>query len=856
MSDKPVQCWLQLQCEQTNCPAYHSTDPPCWLRSDTHCRNEGAGEFEKKIEDCLACEVFTCNITNPSLTRATCQIIREQFQKYRDMIEQRDRERAETLQEMKGGLTDVFKALNKIAAGDPTIRIEESSKLDLIRQLKHLVNATAENLGEIVDLSHEFAIGLAEHFDVLHRVSIGDFSTRVKGVSSVELLESLKRVTNKTISSVERKIAERKETEAELRNSEARFRRFAEKLPIGVSILRPDFSFDYLNQTFTEIFGYSIENLPDGNTWWEKIYPDNTYRISVKQLFYEARETAARGEETKPDFLTVTCKNGHEKIVCVRLGVLSDGNHFVTYEDVTERVRAEEALKESEAKHRLLIENIQDGVFIIQNETFEFVNEAMANMLGYSPAEMIGLPIRLVIAPEDQSRVEDNYKRRINNEPVEREYTFQMLHKGGHSRLFVQINVSSFLYRNRPAVIGIIKDITQKMRDDQEKKKLEERLRRSRHMEAIGTLAGGVAHDLNNILSGIVSYPELLLYNLPQDSPLRKPLQTIKKSGEKASAIVQDLLTLARRAVSTSDIVRLNDIISEYLTSPEMERLQSFHPNVRVAVDLAPDLLNINGSPVHLSKTVMNLVSNAAESMPDGGTIHVSTANRHIDRTVKMHAGVEEGDYVTLRVMDTGVGISQEDLDRIFEPFYTKKAMGRSGTGLGMAVVWGTVKDHHGYIDVTSEEMHGTTFTLYFPGTRKEVHQQADHLSIEKYYGQGESVLVVDDVAEQREIASAILAKLGYKVHTAASGEDALQFLRNQRVDLVVLDMIMEPGIDGLETYQRILQICPGQKTIVASGFSLSDRVKKIQGLGAGAYLKKPYSLEGIARAVRHELEK
>ena len=240
-------------------------------------------------------------------------------------------------------------------------------------------------------------------------------------------------------------------------------------------------------------------------------------------------------------------------------------------------------------------------------------------------------------------------------------------------------------------------------------------------MEAIGTLAGGVAHDLNNILSGIVSYPELLLMDLPEDSPLRKPIETIKKSGEKAAAIVQDLLTLARRGVETTEVVNLNQIVTDYLGSPEFSKLQLNHPGITTRTRLDDDLLNIVGSPVHLSKTVMNLVTNAAEAMPDGGTIVIRTENRYLEAETVGYESAVTGDFVTLTVSDAGIGIPPEEMERIFEPFYTKKAMGRSGTGLGMAVVWGTVKDHRGHIDIRSAVGRGTDIALYFPATRRKV---------------------------------------------------------------------------------------------------------------------------------------
>ncbi|MEZ4525917.1 MAG: cache domain-containing protein [Desulfobacterales bacterium] len=392
-------------------------------------------------------------------------------------------------------------------------------------------------------------------------------------------------------------------------------------------------------------------------------------------------------------------------------------------------------------------------------------------------------------------------------------------------------------------------------RIEAEMKKMEEELQRTRKMESLGRLAGGVAHDLNNVLSGTVSYPDLLLMEIPEDSPMRKQLLTIKKSGQKAAAIVQDLLSLARGGIHHQDVLNLNRIAEDYLESPEHRNLLAHHPRIRVISRLAPDLLNIRGSYGHLKKAVMNLVSNAAQSQREGGVITISTENRYVDRPVLGYDTIREGDYAVLRIEDQGPGISSEDIRQIFEPFYTKKVMGRSGTGLGMAVVWGTVHDHGGYIHVENLKEKGTAFELCFLVTREELSGLPQlPVSIAAYRGSGEQILVVDDMEDQREIAQLMLEKLGYRVHTAAGGEEAAAWMKENSADLVVLDMIMEPGIDGLETYKRMLQICPGQKAVIASGFAETERVKAARELGAGRYLRKPYTLENLGKAVKEEL--
>jgi len=398
--------------------------------------------------------------------------------------------------------------------------------------------------------------------------------------------------------------------------------------------------------------------------------------------------------------------------------------------------------------------------------------------------------------------------------------------------------------------------IAERKRAEEERRKLEERLNRAEKMEAIGTLAGGVAHDLNNVLGIVVGYAELLLGEVDKSSGIRHHAEQIMSGGERATAIVQDLLTIARRGVQTRKVVNVNSVILEYTNAPEFSRIVSTHPDVRIVADPEADLLNIMGSPVHLGRTILNLVTNAAEAMPNGGTVTITTGNRYLDRPVHGYDDVREGDYVVLSVSDTGEGIPAADRKRVFEPFYTKKVMGRSGTGLGLAVVWGVVKDHNGYIDVQSSEGQGTTFTIYFPVTREDMSQARVAESLSEYMGKSESILVVDDVEGQRELATRMLEKLNYKVAAVSSGEEALSYLGRNKADLIVLDMIMDPGMDGLDTYRRILETNPRQKAIVVSGFSETDRVSQARELGVGAYVRKPYVLEDLGMAVRKELDR
>ena len=524
-------------------------------------------------------------------------------------------------------------------------------------------------------------------------------------------------------------------------------------------------------------------------------------------------------------------------------------------QQLSDRLEAEEALKKSEERYRSLVENADEAILVIQDGMVKFANSIAVQAFGYSPQELMSLPIFELIYPEDRNAVIERYIQKIKGDTSPTRHTYRVIPKNGQV-VWIEISSVQIDWEGRPATLNLITDVTKRRKVEEEKKNLEERLNRAEKMEALGQLAGGVAHDLNNVLGALTGYAELLMMEIPKEQRARGYAEKILQSTEKGAAIIQDLLTLARRGVTISNVVNLNDVVSIFLKTPVFEKIKSHHPRVTFMAECQDNLLNIKGSVVHLEKTLMNLVSNAAESINGQGEVTIRTLNRYLDKTIMGYDEVREGDYVVLEVSDSGIGISATDREKIFELFYTKKVMGRSGTGLGLSIVWGTVKDHAGYIDVYSTVGLGSTFTLYFPVTREEPPAMQKVIPLEEYQGLGESVLVVDDIAEQRDVASGLLSRLGYKVHTAASGEEAVNYLRENRSDILVLDMIMTPGIDGLETYQKILEIHPKQKAILVSGFSETERVREAQRLGAGAYVKKPYVMEKIGMALREELNR
>ena len=446
-----------------------------------------------------------------------------------------------------------------------------------------------------------------------------------------------------------------------------------------------------------------------------------------------------------------------------------------------ELYRDQEGLRESEERYRLLVEQSLQGLVIAQDNPvrLSFVNKRMEAITGYRQDELQHFgPNQLValIHSKDRERFFRNFRARLSGEAIQPLQEFRIVHKTEGTR-WVELYSSRIVYKNAPATHTIFLDITEKKRAQEALRESDEKLARSEKMEAMELMAGGVAHDLNNILSGIVSYPELLLMDLPEASPLRNPIKTIQESGMRAADIAEDLLTIARGVAKGNEVLNLNAVIEEYLDSAEHLKLEKFHPLTVFKTELNPELLNITGSASHLNKILMNLILNASEAIKGEGTVTISTANRYLDEPLKGYEDVHIGEYTILTVSDDGSGISPEDLKRIFEPFYTKKVMGRSGTGLGLAIVWNTVQDHKGYINVKNSEK-GTVFELFFPVTREEVADKREQVPLENYLGHGEKILVVDDEERQREIASGVLTRLGYMVETVAGGEAAVEYVK------------------------------------------------------------------------------
>ncbi len=516
-------------------------------------------------------------------------------------------------------------------------------------------------------------------------------------------------------------------------------------------------------------------------------------------------------------------------------------------QDVTARSLVQQELKESEERLKTVLDSLNAGVVMIDAETHRVVdvNDAATRMLGLSREQITGQLCHKFICPAERGKCPiTDLGKRVDS--AEREMVSA---DGTHIPILKTVTPMTFSGKNY--LLETFMDITERKRDQELREQLQDKLERAERMESLGILAGGVAHDLNNMLGPLVGYPELMLLKLPQNSPMRKQVERMERSAKDAAEVIQDLLTLARRGRYNMAPTDINQIVRDYLDSPGYEKLVKSRKDVQIELSLDGHLAGITGSAPHLSKVVMNLIVNAADAMPEGGTISVKTDQLVLDRLLSGYDKIESGKYVVLRVKDTGTGIAEEDIEKIFEPYFSKKVMGTSGSGLGLSVVYGIVKDHKGYYDIFSELGEGTEFVLYFPVSEEEAEKRGQ--SREQERGT-ERILVVDDVPEQCDVARALLGSLGYETATVKSGEEAINYVADHEVDLVLLDMILTDQCDGLDTFRQIQAIRPEAKVIIASGYSATERVAKMQQLGAGQFIRKPYTRGILAKAIREEL--
>jgi PAS domain S-box-containing protein len=509
--------------------------------------------------------------------------------------------------------------------------------------------------------------------------------------------------------------------------------------------------------------------------------------------------------------------------------------------EITERRRAEEALRESEEKFRNLVERANDGIAIIQDTLIKYINPRLAEICGYTFDEVAGKPFSVFIYPDEIPKVVDHYQRRLAGEEIPSIYETALRHRNG-SKIDIEINTRVITYQEKPTGFVIVRDLT-------ERKHLETQLQQARKMEAIGTLAGGIAHDFNNLLMGILGSTSLMLFNLESNHPHYEDLKNIEQHIQSGAELTKQLLGFARGGRYEVKSIDLNKLIKK--TSEMFGRTKK---EIRIYTKYQKNIWPVEADQSQIEQVILNLYVNAWQAMPGGGDLYLQSENVSFDEDHVKPLGIEHGRYVKLSITDTGVGMDEATRQRIFDPFFTTKEMGR-GTGLGLASVYGIIKNHGGIIDVNSKKGEGTTFTIYMPASDKGIVEEKG-VSGETLKGT-ETVLLVDDEDRIVDIGKKILKIMGYKVLIARSGKEAIElYKKNQAgIDIVVLDMIM-PEIGGGEAYDRLKEINPHVRVLLSSGYSIDGEATEILERGCNGFVQKPFSMKELSRRIREVLDK
>ncbi|MCX6993380.1 MAG: response regulator [Kiritimatiellaeota bacterium] len=532
----------------------------------------------------------------------------------------------------------------------------------------------------------------------------------------------------------------------------------------------------------------------------------------------------------------------------------------------------ERKLRESREWMETTLRCISDAVIATDaSGCIQFMNTIAETLTGWKSADAIGRKLTDVFClmkANEMALVENNLTAILKKGVVVHPDTDAVLiSKDGRQ---VPIAHSAAPIRDdHGTILGVVasfRDITEQKDAQARERQLQDRLLRSQRMESLGSLAGGVAHNLNNILGPMVNYPDLIVKNLPPDSALRQDLQIIKNSACKAVDIIRDLLTLGRIGHFPMEPLVLNRILDRVVHSNVYIELQHGAPLVVVDLKWGADQPAIQGSEGLLQEMVENLLIHAFDAMPQGGRLTLTTSVEQVHDPVAGYELISPDTYVVLHVMNTGPSIDEQELNRMFEPFYANdKARSQKRSGLELAIVYAVLKEHKGFIDVRALPDKGSDFIVYFPvslagqaGALPEIREQLAPLD----FRGNETVLVVDDEEDQRRIVARWLRTDGYKVLTAHNGQTAIELLdsaaraQGPAIDLVLLDMIMADDFDGLDTYKKMLELNPRQKVIMVSGFAVTDRIKEALTLGVGQYIQKPYDFDNLGRAVRRELDK
>lgn len=634
-------------------------------------------------------------------------------------------------------------------------------------------------------------------------------------------------------------ISDRKRAEQELQLEKELFESLTHNAPFAMILIGQDGTFEYVNPKFRELFGYDLREVPTGKHWFRRAYPDPSYRHEVIASWIRDLERFQAGV-TRPRTFTVTCKDGSRKTIHFRTVLLSTGYHLLTCEDITERIKADEARMRLAAA----VEQAAEAIIITDTRgMIEYVNPAFETVTGYASSEVVGQNPRLLQSGEHDEAFYATLWQTISSGEA-------------WSGRFTNRRKDGTLYE-ADATISPVRDLSGRIinyvavkRDVTQEVQLEKQLLRSQKLEAIGTLAGGIAHDFNNLLQVVLGFAELLIMKEPTDGHSSGELKAIAKAARDGAELVRRLLTFSRKAEIKPRPLDMNQVV----TQAEQLLRRTIPKMIAIELSLTQNLTRINADPAQIEQLLLNLAVNSRDAMTEGGRLFIETSTVHLDdRYCATHVEATRGRYVLLTVSDTGQGMEKEVVDHIFEPFFTTKKPGE-GTGLGLSMVYGIVKGHGGHITCYSEPGMGTTFKIYLPSIETDL--EPDVVSTREMAAFGtETILLVDDEELIRELGQEILNRSGYTVLTASNGREALDIYRaaTDRIDLVILDLLM-PEMGGKQCLAELLKIDSEVKVLLASGYPAHGPANDALAHAKG-FVNKPFDAHELLRSARKVLD-
>jgi PAS domain S-box-containing protein len=510
------------------------------------------------------------------------------------------------------------------------------------------------------------------------------------------------------------------------------------------------------------------------------------------------------------------------------------------------RKAADDALRKSEEKYRTILESIEEGYFETDLEgNLTFFSNPFCKILGYSRSQLIGVNTRRYTTPETAEKMDRVTEQLLQSGIPENVTSYDVIRPDG-DKVLLELSFSILKEPDEGPIgfKGVLRDVSERKKTEDEKHKLESQLQQVQKMESIGNLAGGITHDFNNILMGIQGNASLMRLKIDSDHPNFEKIKNIETYVQNGTTLTKQLLGFARRGKYQVKATDLNDIIDK--SSGLFARTRK---DVQVNTNLDESVWTVEVDRGQIEQVLLNLYVNAWQAMPDGGGLYLRTENVMLDRSYVKPYKVEPGRYVKISITDTGVGIDKETQERIFEPFFTTKEMGR-GTGLGLASVYGIIKGHDGYINVYSELDQGTTFTIYLPASGKVAVEDAE-LTAEIQKGSG-TILLIDDEKMILDVGRELLEELGYTVLSAMSGQEAIDIFQESRdkIDMIIMDMIM-PGMSGSDTFDRMKEINPDIKILLSSGYSIDGQATNILQRGCDGFIQKPFNMNQLAERIQ-----